>query len=80
VTCREFTEFLDAYVGGTLSAAQRAEFDGHLASCKACVAYLESYRRTIELARNARRDEGAAPQEAPEELVRAILAARKRQP
>lgn len=80
MTCREFAEFLDAYVSGTLAATQRAEFDAHLKVCKACVAYLDSYRRTIQLAQSAKRDEGDAPVDAPTELVRAILAARKQRP
>ncbi|MCC6406317.1 MAG: zf-HC2 domain-containing protein [Planctomycetes bacterium] len=75
--CREFVEFLDAYVGGALAEAQRAEFDAHIAACVECRAYLASYRKTVELARSARRAD-PLPEDAPPELVRAILAARKR--
>lgn len=79
MTCREFAEFLDAFVNGTLSEAQRAEFDRHLVLCEACRNYLQSYRKTIELARSAKRDAELAAG-APPELVRAILAARKARP
>jgi hypothetical protein len=46
--------------------------------CDACVNYLDSYKKTILLGRKAFESELAAiPQQVPEELVRAILAARK---
>ncbi len=79
MTCREFAEFLNAYLTGELSPAERAEFDRHLAVCQACVDYLETYRQTIELSRVAMRsDRDVADLEVPEALVAAILAARKK--
>ena len=36
-------EFLMSYVRGELPAAARARFDGHLAECPSCVAYLSTY-------------------------------------
>ena len=79
LTCREFAEFLMAYEDGELSAAERARFDAHLAECPDCVAYLRSYRATVALGRKAFEDEDAdAGTQAPEDLVRAVLAARSR--
>ena len=49
MNCREFTEFLHEYLFGDLPAAERAAFEGHLAECPWCVAYLDSYRKTIQL-------------------------------
>ncbi len=49
MNCREFTEFLHEYLFGNLPAAERAEFEKHLAECPWCVAYLDSYRKTIQL-------------------------------
>lgn len=77
MTCREFAEFLDAYLRGELAPAERAEFERHLVVCEACVNYLASYRETVRLAQLAFTDE-ALPADVPEDLVRAILAARKR--
>ncbi|MFO1077177.1 MAG: zf-HC2 domain-containing protein [Planctomycetota bacterium] len=78
MSCRELTEFIDAYLNGELSAAVRKEFDHHLSVCESCVHYLDSYRRTVELGRAALRQADAPADDAPEDLVRAILEAQKR--
>jgi anti-sigma factor RsiW len=80
MNCREFTEFLHEYLFGNLPAEERAEFEKHLAECPWCVAYLDSYRKTIDLVQAAFADsnEGPPPADAPEELIQAILRARSR--
>jgi anti-sigma factor RsiW len=80
MNCREFTEFLHDYLFGNLPAEQRAEFEKHLAECPWCVAYLDSYQKTIQLEQAAFSvPEGASiPADVPEELVQAILRARSR--
>jgi anti-sigma factor RsiW len=79
MTCREVDEFLGAYLDQELEAQERGKFEQHLARCPACVAYLNNYRETIRLGRAALVEtdppEGG---EVPEDLVRAILASRKR--
>jgi predicted anti-sigma-YlaC factor YlaD len=50
VTCREFIERLMEYVEGT---APGDAFEHHLARCSSCRAYLDSYLKTIGLARGA---------------------------
>ena len=79
MNCREFTEFLHEYLFGNLSSDERAEFEKHLAECPWCVAYLDSYKKTIELEKAAftASADVPTPAEAPEELVQAILQARK---
>jgi anti-sigma factor RsiW len=78
ITCKTFVEFLADYLSGDLPAGQRDEFDGHLAACVACVSYMSSYRKTIDLGRSAFDDPDAAiPDDVPEDLVNAILAARR---
>ena len=78
--CREFTEFLHDYLFGNLPAEERTEFEKHLAECLWCVAYLDSYRKTIQLeqAAFAAPEDAPPPSNAPEELVQAILRARSR--
>lgn len=73
ITCRELIEFLLEYRNGELTPQQRAVFDEHLAVCPPCVAYLDTYEKTIEMTKAAYScpDHG----EVPEELVQAILAA-----
>jgi anti-sigma factor RsiW len=80
MNCREFTEFLHEYLFGNLPDEERAEFDKHLAECPWCVAYLDSYKKTILLGKAAFADSANAPPppDAPEELIQAILRARSR--
>ena len=78
MNCREFTEFLHEYLFDNLPAAERAEFEKHLAECPWCVAYLDSYQKTIQLEQAAfAAKEAPVPAEVPEELVQAILSARR---
>jgi anti-sigma factor RsiW len=78
MNCREFTEFLHEYLFGNLPAEERAEFERHLAECPWCVAYLDSYRTTMQLeqAAFATPKDAPPPPDVPEELIQAILRAR----
>jgi anti-sigma factor RsiW len=77
VTCRDFVEFLIEYFSGDLAEAERTAFEAHLAECPECLVYLETYQKTIQLVKAAYdHPEEEVPDEVPEELVRAILAAR----
>jgi anti-sigma factor RsiW len=80
MNCREFTEFLHEYLFGNLPAEERAEFDKHLAECPWCVAYLDSYEKTIQLEQAAfsASEHAPPPADAPDELIQAILRARSR--
>lgn len=77
MTCREVIEFLMDYTSGELPHEVRAEFERHLELCPPCVAYLHTYEQTRELARHACiSQDKPVDADVPEELVRAILAAR----
>jgi anti-sigma factor RsiW len=77
MNCREFVDFLMDYLEDALPAAQRTVFIAHLDGCPACITYLETYRETVRLGKQLCGDpEGPVPQEVPEDLVQAILAAR----
>jgi anti-sigma factor RsiW len=80
LTCREFIDFLMAYLAGELPADQCAVFEGHLAECPACVAYLHTYQQTVRIEKLVCGCAEAAPDDVPEELIRAILAARAQPP
>jgi predicted anti-sigma-YlaC factor YlaD len=75
VTCQEIADFLMDYLDGTLPGTQRAIFEEHLGECPECVAYIKSYQATIRMSKKTRPE---APDTAPEDLIQAILAARKR--
>jgi anti-sigma factor RsiW len=76
LSCREFIEFLNDYVDGELDPERRAVFDRHLAICGDCTAYLDSYRKTMQLSVTALKGSVLPDEPIPAELVRAILAAR----
>ena len=78
MTCRELVEFLMDYVDGLLSEPERLCFEEHLGECPDCVAYLATYREAIRLGKEACTAGDAIPAEVPEDLVRAVLAARRR--
>jgi anti-sigma factor RsiW len=62
-----------------LPAEERAIFDAHLAECPWCVAYLKTYQETIKLGKAAfAPSDEPVPEEVPDELVQAILAARQK--
>ena len=79
MTCREFIEFLWRYTSGELPPEERFEFDAHMAVCPECISYLRSYVQTVEMEKLAYPDpESTLPDEVPEDLVKAILAARSK--
>ena len=79
ITCREFVDFLMDYLEESLPEAERRVFELHMDACPSCVTYLDTYRETVRLGREICRDpEGPVPEEVPEGLVQAILAARAR--
>ena len=79
MTCREFADFMMGYLSGELSSESRAEFERHLSLCNNCRRYLASYEETVKLGKRAFEDDDAnVPSQVPEELVKAILAARPR--
>ena len=77
ITCRELIDFIADYLDGTLSPPMRAEFERHLGVCPSCVAYLDSYKKTISMGKMAlARTDGPATGAVPEGLLRAIREAR----
>jgi anti-sigma factor RsiW len=78
VTCRELTDFIADYLSGELTPTSKDEFDSHLGLCPNCRQYLADYQATVRLGKKAFVDDGAdVPADVPEDLVRAILAARR---
>jgi anti-sigma factor RsiW len=75
MTCQQLTDFIADYLSGQLSTGQRQAFERHIDVCATCRRYIDSYRKTMEV---ARRVESSAPEPIPDELVRAILASAKK--
>ncbi len=78
MTCREFVEVLMAYLDGDLAPGQRSVFEEHIGACPPCLTYMDTYKETVALGKSLCDDpEGPVPEDAPEELVAAVLAARR---
>ena len=70
-------EFIASYLEGETAEPERKVFESHVRMCPPCLAYLDSYKETIALGRSACADpEGPVPEDVPEDLLRAVLAAR----
>jgi anti-sigma factor RsiW len=78
ITCRELISFIADYLDGTLGARERHEFERHLSVCPSCVAYLASYEETIRMARATETAPSLLGDDAPTELIEAILASTSR--
>ena len=79
IKCSELIDFIADYLTGDLTAHERKEFERHLAVCPPCQVYLKTYQETIRLSRVAEKGASAdqePPPPIPEDLVRAIVAAR----
>lgn len=78
INCRQFESFILDYLEDALPERQRAIFEFHLRICRECHDYLAAYRRTVETGKAAFADPaGALPDEVPDDLVKAVLEARK---
>lgn len=78
LTCQACADFIADYLNGELEADVRASFETHLDRCRNCRAYLEQYAVVVKAGQRAcARENDAAAGNFPEELVRAILDARK---
>ena len=81
ITCREFEEFVLSYLDGELTPKQNRVFKMHLYLCRECREYLNAYQTTIELSKQILREPSMPatdemPDEVPEDLIKAILAAK----
>jgi len=78
VTCREFADFMADYLSGELPSDSRTAFEHHLRLCVNCQRYLAGYEETVKLGKRVFADDDAVvPAQVPEELVQAILNARR---
>ncbi len=72
LTCKELIlEYLSDYLDAALSPDIVEDLERHLAKCKPCVAYLNTYKRTREL--TARTPPHAMPEEMKAHLRRLLL-------
>ncbi len=77
MTCQEFVDFIIGYLEHDVSEPERRTFEDHVEMCPPCLAYLETYRDTVALGRACADPEGPLPEDVPEELVSAVLRAKR---
>ncbi len=78
MNCRELAEFILEYTTGELPAEVREVFELHLSRCDNCHEYLAQYKHTVDCERRAFESAPAPlPADVPEELIQAILKARR---
>jgi anti-sigma factor RsiW len=53
IACISGVELLMDYLEGVLSDEVRAALDAHVAGCRKCVAFIDSYRKTPRIVREA---------------------------
>lgn len=73
-SCKHVSDFLSDYVDDELASEERAAFERHIELCPRCVDYVRSFEATVRAGREVCGDD-CPP--IPDELVRAILAARR---
>ena len=54
INCRQIAELLADYLDGTLPKAQRKSIEWHIDSCAPCVAFVNTYRATVNAVRRLR--------------------------
>lgn len=69
VGCRDCVELLADYVDGSLPRAQAELLEWHLEGCAPCVAFVNTYRGTVDAARRLREREITLPPELRQRLI-----------
>lgn len=77
MNCKEFSEFILAYLDGELTDAQTETFERHLSLCPNCDHYIETYKLSVECTKTLRDAPPSPPEDVPEELIQAILKSRR---
>ncbi|HSK30594.1 MAG TPA: zf-HC2 domain-containing protein [Candidatus Limnocylindria bacterium] len=52
VSCKKEVDFIVRYIAAQLNAAEQSGFQAHLDACPDCAAFLQTYKKTIEITRS----------------------------
>ena len=78
ITCKEYVDFIQRLLDGELSEGERREFDAHMGICPSCIDYRESIKTTRKCCKGLCEEGGdQLPADVPEQLIQAILKAKK---
>ena len=76
IDCKNLEKFIIDFLDDDLPAKTKLSFLQHIEECEHCEAYLQGYRKTIDISKAAFvESEPAEKNKMPEELMDAILAA-----
>ena len=64
LTCEQVTGLIIGYLAGVLDPDLTAAFEAHLRDCDDCIAFLNTYKRTIDAAQGLRYEDVPAEMEA----------------
>ena len=68
--CRQIAELLGDYLDGTLPKETRELLEWHIESCAPCVAFVNTYRGTVDAAKKMR--EATLPPELKQRLINVL--------
>jgi predicted anti-sigma-YlaC factor YlaD len=57
LTCADIVKLVTDYLEGQLTPAERSRFEGHVAICPPCRAFLDQMRTTVELVGDLREED-----------------------
>jgi anti-sigma factor RsiW len=70
LTCADIVKLVTDYIEGQLTPAERRRFEGHVAICPPCRAFLNQMRTTVELVGDLREED--VPPDMEEHLLAAF--------
>lgn len=70
LTCADIVKLVTEYLEGRLTFAERQRFEGHIAICPPCRAFLDQMRTTVELVGGLQEED--VPPEVEEHLLTAF--------
>ena len=76
IECRQIAELLGDYMEGTLPRSTRDLIDFHIDGCPPCVAFLNTYRGTVDAARKL--PEVTIPPELKKRLLKVLKSSQPR--
>ena len=56
-TCKQIADLVFNYINDTLAPRVKRDFNQHLTICPDCVAFLNTYRKTVAVTRSVRAEE-----------------------
>lgn len=73
LTCKEVNGFLEAYLDDRLDPDTNAQFERHINQCETCSTYLQQYKATVALVKEADPAHSSAPDTPSDVLVEQTL-------